>query len=119
LLSRPGDQLQRDPELLAFHAKHDSGRSFSEEDVAAATALLRTALADMSKNIALNGYLVGRSCSLADVSWAPTIITLHRAGYPLEQFPQVLDWYGRISLRPAWHRAMTLWQNPTKEQMAR
>jgi len=110
-------KLQRDPELLAFHAKHDPGRSFSEKDVAAATTLLRIALADMSANIARTGYLVGRSYSLADISWAPTITTLQRAGYPLQEFPQVLNWYSRISQRPAWQRAMTMWQNPTKEQM--
>ena len=110
-------KLQHDQELLEFHSKHDPGRSFSEKDVAAASALLRIALADMSANIGRTGYLVGRSYSLADISWAPTITTLQRAGYPLEEFPRVLDWYGRISQRPAWQRAMTMWQNPTKEQM--
>ena len=110
-------KLQRDPQLLAFHAKHDLGRSFSADDVAAATDLLRMALADMGANIARTGYLVGGSYTLADISWAPTITTLQRAGYPLEEFPQVLTWYSRISQRPAWQRAMTLWQNPTKEQM--
>lgn len=111
-------KLQRDPELLGFHAKHDPGKSFAAEDVAAATALLHMALADMSTNIARTGFLVGRSYSLADISWAPTVTTLQRASYPLEEFPEVLDWYNRISQRPAWQRAMILWQSPPAEYMA-
>jgi glutathione S-transferase len=109
---------QRDPDLLAFHAKHDPGRSFSQEDIAAATELLRAALAEISVNIARTGWLVGRDYSLADISWAPTMTTLQRAGFPLGESPHVVSWYGRISQRPAWNRAMTLWQNPTPGRMA-
>jgi glutathione S-transferase len=108
-------KLQRDPDLLAFHAKHDPGKSFSQEDVTGAAELLRAALADMSAKIAHTGWLVGMSYSLADVSWAPTITTLQRAGFPLAEFPLVLKWYSLISQRPAWDRAMSAWQSPTKQ----
>ena len=77
----------------------------------------RAALADMSAAIASTGYLVDKNYSLADISWAPTITTLQRAGYPLNELPHIEHWYSRISGRPAWQRAMALWQNPTQEQM--
>jgi glutathione S-transferase len=110
-------KLQKDPDLLAFHAKHEPGKSFSSEDVADAAALLRAALADMSAGIERTGWLVGTSYSLADISWAPTITTLERASFPVDAFPPVRHWYERISRRPAWQRAMTEWQNPTAERM--
>ena len=110
-------KLQRDPELLAFHAKHDPGKSFAEEDVAEATILLREALAEVDTNVARTGWLVGASYSLADISWAPTITTLQRAGFPLAEFVHVMHWYRRIAQRAAWERAMTRWQNPTRELM--
>ncbi|HTW37152.1 MAG TPA: glutathione S-transferase family protein [Steroidobacteraceae bacterium] len=110
-------ELQRDPDLLAFHAKHDPGKSFSAEDVACATTLLRATLAEIDANIARRGWLVGASYSLADISWSPTMTTLQRAGFPLGEFPHIGDWYRRIAQRPAWVRAITLWLNPTPELM--
>lgn len=110
-------KLQQDPELIAFHAKHDPGRSFSSEDVARATGLLREALEDMSAAIRRTGWIAGETYSLADISWAPTMTTLERAGFAFGDFPQVTSWYERISRRPAWERAMVQWQNPAREWM--
>jgi glutathione S-transferase len=110
--------LQKDPELLAFHAKHDSGSRISDEDVEDATGLLRAALAEMSVALARMGWLVGLDYSLADISWAPTITTLHRAGFPLEEFPVVMKWYERVSRRKAWALSMSLWQSPSKDYLA-
>lgn len=111
-------QLQTDPDLLAFHAKHDPGKQFSSEDVAAATALLHRALADMNAAIERTGWIVGDAYSLADISWSPTITTLQRASFPVNEYPHVMAWYDRITRRPAWGRGMEQWQNPTPEQLA-
>ena len=102
--------LQTDPALLAFHAKHDTpGSSFSEQDVSNAEALLHSALREMERNIADNGWIVGANYSLADISWAPTCTTLERAGFPLDRYPHVGDWYQRILARPAAEKALTNW----------
>ena len=102
-------KLQKDPALLAFHAKHDPGKSFSEEDVNSAAALLHEALSDMDRGIAKTGWIIGDKYSLADISWAPTYTTLHRAGFPLEEFPRIVDWYDRIMQREAAQRALGDW----------
>ena len=103
-------ELQKDPELLAFHAKHDlPGSSFSDQDVNDAAALLTEALTDMEKAITSDGWLAGAAYSLADISWAPTYATLSRAGFPLEEFPQITQWYERILRRDAAQRALSDW----------
>ena len=102
-------KLQKDPALLAFHAKHDPGKSFSEEDVNSAMALLRGALGDMDARIAKTGWIVGRDYSLADISWAPTYTTLKRASFPLEDYHHVVDWFSRIMQRDAAKRALGDW----------
>jgi GST-like protein len=102
-------KLQKDPAMLAFHAKHDPGKSFSDEDVNSATALLSDALSDMDARIAKTGWIVGRDYSLADISWAPTYTTLKRAGFPLEDYPHVVDWFNRIIPREAAQRALVDW----------
>ena len=111
-------RLQKDPDLLAFHAKHDlPGSSFSGDDIARASGLLREALGEMDRNIQARGFIVGGAYSLADISWAPTITTLRRAGFPFDEFSHVMGWYDRIELRPAWQRAMTQWQSGAKQRI--
>ena len=103
-------KLQKDPALLAFHAKHDlPGSSFSEQDVNDAAALLREALNDMDQAIARDGWLAGDAYSLADISWAPTYSTLSRAGFPLQDFPRITRWYERMLQREAAQRALVDW----------
>ncbi len=106
--------LQKDPDLLAFHAKHDPGKSFSDEDVDGAAALLRVALGEIEANIARSGWIAGDSYSLADMSWATNIATLKRAKFPLEDFPNLLAWHERISDRPAWKRTIDDWEEPRR-----
>ena len=111
-------QLQTDPDLLAFHAKHDlPGASIPERDVDDASQLLRTALGDMERNIARDGWLAGPAYSLADISWATTITTLKRAQFDLADFPGVLDWYARIGERDAWIRAIPGWDAAPRERV--
>ena len=103
-------ELQKDPDLLAFHAKHDlPGSNFSDEDVNSAETLLREALGEMNDNIGRWGWLVGGIYSLADISWAPTYTTLQRAGFPLEDYPHLAPWYERIMEREAAQRALADW----------
>jgi len=110
-------KLQKDQDLLAFHAKHDPGKSFGKDDVHRASALLRSALAEIGTRVTQDGWLVGSSYSLADISWATTITTLQRAGFPLGEFPHVVNWYARISKRPAWERAVVHWLGAPKERV--
>lgn len=102
--------LQTDPDLLAFHGKHDlPGSSFSEDDVDAASTLLRGTLAEMDDILGREDWLIGGMYSLADISWSPSITTLERVGFPVEDYPNVLAWRARIAERPAWERAVAAW----------
>lgn len=109
-------KLQKDPDLLAFHAKHDEpGKSFAKEDVNRARALLNEVFGEMEKNLSRGGWIVGDAYSLADISWAPTFTTLHRAGFPFKDFPCVEAWYARIAKRPAFERAIIEWGKTPRE----
>jgi glutathione S-transferase len=101
--------LQRDPALLAFHAKHDPGSNFSKDETDRAATLMSTALGRMDAILANADWLVGSACSLADISWAPTILTLTRANFPLDPYPHMMAWYARIAASDAYQRAVLDW----------
>lgn len=104
--------LQKDPALLAFHGKHDApGQSFSDADVEGARRLLDDTLGEIDAIVGREDFMVGGAYSLADISWAPTITTLQRVGFPIEVFPSLMDWYGRIAQRPAFQRAILKWRD--------
>jgi GST-like protein len=104
--------LQKDPALLAFHGKHDlPGQAFSNDDVDGASKLLRDTLGEIDDIVGSEGFMVGGAYSLADISWAPTITTLQRVGFPIEEFPALLDWYARVNERPAFQRAILRWRD--------
>lgn len=44
--------LQKDPELLAFHARHDPGKRVTREDMGRAVAVLRATFRDREVDIA-------------------------------------------------------------------
>ena len=104
-------KLQNDRELLAFHDKHSEGRSFSEADADAASALLDEYFAKQEQAIADGGWLVGASYTLADISWSPTITTLLAGGFDFGNYPNIQEWYERISRRPQFQKAVFEWRN--------
>jgi glutathione S-transferase len=109
-------ELQKDPELIRFHSKHDlPGASFSEEDEREAVALIESILAEMRATIEADGWLAGPDYSLADMAWATSYRTLQLARYPLDESDPVAEWYARVTERPAWGRMMHLWLNPPLE----
>ena len=108
--------LQKDPDLLAFHAKHDPGQSFSKQDIDNALALMIEAMADMDKAIAEGGWLVGDSYTLADISWAPSMTAFVANELPTERFEHLTDWYERIKKRPAWKRMFAWWDAPAPKE---
>lgn len=106
-------ELQTDPEMIAFHSKHDlSGQGFTSEDERAAVALIESIFDEMKARIAVAGWLAGSAYSLADMAWAASIRTLLLAGYPLERHPVIMDWIDRIETRAAWQQVARLWAEP-------
>lgn len=106
--------LQKDPELLAFHGRHDlPGQCFTAEDEDNAGGLVTQALAEMNTILAGSDWLVGNDYSLADISWVPSITTLQGVGFPVEDFAHVMDWYKRIGERQAFRFAVRQWREKT------
>ena len=103
-------RLQSDPELLAFHGKHSEGRSFSAADADGAAALLDECFEEQERAIADGGWLVGASYTLADISWSPTVTTLLAGGFDFGRYPNIQEWYARISRRPQFERAVFEWR---------
>lgn len=111
--------LQTDKALLDFHGKHDGegASGFSEAEVEAAANLLRSTLAELSAGIGKTGWIAGDDYSLADMSWAPAILTITGAGFPLDDFPQIEDWYARVAARPAWDAAVLAWRRTERPDL--
>ncbi len=107
-------KLQTDPDLLAFHAKHSEGRRFSAADADAAAALLDEYFARQEQAIADGGWLVGASYTLADISWSPTVTTLLAGGFDFGKYPNIQEWYARISRRPQFEKAVFEWRNQAR-----
>jgi len=103
-------KLQKDPEMLAFHGKHSQGKSFTEDDANAATALLDTAFKKINAAIADGGYIVGNTYTLADISWSPTVTTLISGGFDFSPYPELELWYETILQRPQYQEAVIEWR---------
>ena len=104
-------KLQKDPALLEFHGKHDlTGHNFSDQDNENSVAMLSDNCTKLDRILGGDGWLVGGAYTLADISWAPSITTLLGGGFDFEPYPQVQDWYRRISEQPAFAKAITAWR---------
>ncbi len=111
-------RLQKHEDMLSFHAKHDTpGSNFSDEEFSNAVAMLDTAFSEMDAMLSGNDWMIDNTYSLTDISWAPSITTLLRGGFPFEKYANVTAWYARIGERPAFRSAVAAWQ-PGQERHA-
>lgn len=80
-------ELQTEPELLKFHAKHDApGSSFTEQDAAEATGLTNEIFEKLESDLSGSDWIVGSTYTLADISWGPSITTLIIGGFDFNPF---------------------------------
>ena len=102
-------ELQRNPELLAFHRKTSSD-GFSEEELLSARDTLDDCFREADDQLTKNDWLAGSMFSLADISWMPLQFTLKKlASYDFKPFPHVQAWSDRISQRDSYQRAIVDW----------
>ena len=103
-------KLQKDPAYLTFHGKHDlPGQSFTPKDAETAIKLMDGYFTEMEDILSKNQWLVGKTYTLADISWSPTITTLLRGGYDFNLFPNLMAWYDQISKLPSFQISVTDW----------
>ncbi len=56
----------------------------------------------LDAHLAKQSYLVGNDVTLADFSVAAPLFYAERAGLPLASYPNVKDWFARVSALPCW-----------------
>ena len=102
--------LQRDPELLAFHAAATSGNGLPKENVDRAEATLFRLFDKVENELSQHQWLVGDTFSLADISWAPLHFTLIGVDFPFEErYPRVTDWAAAVRERPSFQEGVLRW----------
>ena len=102
--------LQRDPELLAFHAAATSGNGLPQEDVDKAAATLFRLFDKVETELSAHQWLVGEKFSLADISWVPLHFTLIGVAFPFEErYPRVTAWADKIRERPSFQEGILRW----------
>jgi glutathione S-transferase len=102
--------LQRDPELLAFHAAATSGRGLPSENVERAETTLFHLFDKVENELSRHRWLVGDSFSLADISWVPLHFTLIGVDFPFEErYPWVTAWAAAIRERPSFQEGVLRW----------
>jgi glutathione S-transferase len=101
--------LQRDPELVEFHAKVASDAGLSATEVADAEARLHGFFARAEETLARHRWLVGDRFSLADIAWAPLHFTLAGAGFPFHEYPRISAWADAVRERPSFQQGVLKW----------
>jgi glutathione S-transferase len=56
----------------------------------------------LDAHLAKQPYLVGNDVTLADFAVAASMIYAKESDMPLERFPHLRDWFGRVSALPCW-----------------
>jgi GST-like protein len=102
--------LQRDPELLAFHAAATSGNGLPQENIDRAEATLFRLFDKVEAELSEHEWLVGEKFSLADISWVPLHFTLIGVDFPfVERYPRVTAWADKIRERPSFQEGILRW----------
>lgn len=60
----------------------------------------------LDTHLAKQPYLVGKDVTLADFSIAAPLFYADRAEMPLTSYPNVKDWFARVSALPCWQETM-------------
>ena len=56
----------------------------------------------LDAHLAKQPYLVGKEVTLADFSVAAPLFYAERAGLPVAPYPNLKDWFARVSALPCW-----------------
>lgn len=101
--------LQKDPELLAFHDKVSSG-AFTDDDLAKAQGILHEHFSAADKVLSKSPYLVGDQFTLADIAWSPLYFTLKEmTDLDLENYDNLKRWATALEERPSYKSAIMDW----------
>jgi glutathione S-transferase len=86
-----------------------TGEDADANEVARGTTELARAAAVLDKHLATRRWLVWDGVTLADYAVAAPLMYLERARLPLEGYPHLLAWFGRVQALPAWRNTEAVW----------
>ena len=101
--------LQRDPELLAFHAAATSGNGLPKENIERRKPRCFDCSTRSKAELSEHEWLVGDKFSLADISWVPLHFTLIGVAFPFERYPRLSAWADKIHERPSFQEGILRW----------
>ncbi len=102
-------KLQKNRDLLEFHAKASSAEGFSEEEVAYAGRTLHENFGRVEASLRENEWIAGSEFSLADIAWIPLHFTLIGAGMSFDAYPRVQTWADVINDRASFRNGVLKW----------
>lgn len=89
--------------------KFVTGQDADPKEVARGEADLAEAARVLDQHLATRRWLVGDGVSLADFAVVGPLMYKERARLPLDGYPHLLAWFGRIQALPAWQRSDHGW----------
>ena len=69
---------------------------------------------------ALDGrqWLVGEVFTLADIAWMPNAHRFELMDWPLNRYPNVMNWHGRVKKLPGYQEGIIKWEpSPAREML--
>lgn len=98
------EQTNFSPHAMKFVYHYVFKRPQEPAVLEAAESALELALSALSKPLASQPFLTGKTFSVADIGYMPYLEHLQNLPFKakLEQFPHVLRWWGELRERPSW-----------------
>jgi glutathione S-transferase len=89
--------------------KFVTGLDADPKEVARGEADLAEAALVLDKHLATRRWLAGDDVTLADYAVGAPLMYKDKARLPLDGYPHLLAWFGRIQALPAWQRTAHEW----------
>lgn len=118
-------QDRTDEEMAAFYVRMNNpvkekfyrealARGIDHEGFPGAVYRFRKLLAEMNVALSDRDWLVGETCSLADIGLVPYLLRLEHLGLAAmwSGLPGVTAWFDRVRQRPSYQRAIVEWLVP-------
>lgn len=89
--------LVQDPALVDFHTQSLEG--FNNATILKSDRLVHQTFENLNMQLSGRDWIMGAQFTLADIAWSTPHLTLGRAGFTLESFPNVQRWVKRLEQR--------------------
>lgn len=98
------ETLVKNDELVEFMREFTSEQGLSRARLERATRWIDQMLGELDERLAQHPWLAGDAFSLADLAWSIDIHRFELIKFPMDKYPALLAWYGKIEARPGFQR---------------